>query len=235
MIRSGHGRTAVAELLASLAATGDHPLRDWTDRARSTALETLRYTRFVRVMKGMLPLAAFAVVASVVAYSVVPRHSDRVSLTYQRMGKLRNDLAMIKPRLTGADAKGNPFTITADAAMQDSPGSRRATLDRVDADLQLDGGRWLNASAEAGFFDMDAKSLKLNGGISLFTDSGYELHTQSADVDLAKSVITGTSKVNGHGPLGSFSADRFRIDRQKKHVNLNGHVRMVVIPNKVKR
>ena len=69
------------------------------------------------------------------------------------MGTLRNDLAMIKPRLTGADAKGNPFIITADAAIQDSPDSHRATLDKVDADLQLDGQRWLNASAEAGFFD----------------------------------------------------------------------------------
>jgi lipopolysaccharide export system protein LptC len=235
MTRTEFGRTAVAQLLASLAVTGEHPLRDWTQRARSTALETLRYTRFVRLMKGMLPIAAAAVVASVVAYSVAPRHSDRVSLTYQRMGRLRNDLAMIKPRLTGADAKGNPFTITAEAAIQDSPGSHRATLDKVDADLQLDGQRWLNASAQAGFFDMDAGTLKLNGGISLYTDSGYEIHTKSADVDIKKTLISGADKVNGHGPPGSFSADRFQIDRQKKHVKLSGHVHMVMIPTKVKR
>ena len=35
---------------------------------------------------------------------------------------------MIKPRLTGADAKGNPFVITADTAIQDANNPKRASL-----------------------------------------------------------------------------------------------------------
>jgi lipopolysaccharide export system protein LptC len=234
MPRDGFGREAVAQPLASPAAA-EHPLRDWTERVRGTAIDTLRYTRFVRFMKGALPIGAAAIVASVIAYSVTPRHQDRVSLTYQRMGTLRNDLAMIKPRLTGTDTKGNPFVITAEAAIQDAKNNHRATLEKVDADLQLDGQHWLNASAEAGFFDMDAGTLKLNGGIAVYTDSGYELHTKSADVDLKKNIFSGEEAVIGHGPLGSLSADRFRIDRLKKHVKLSGHVHMVMVPKKVRR
>ena len=236
MARDGFGREAVAQpLVPPEAAATEHPLRDWTERTRSTALQALRYSRFVGFMKRVLPIAALAIVAAVVAYSVAPRHQERVSLSYQRIGTLRNDLAMIKPRLTGTDAKGNPFVITAEAAIQDPANRHRATLKQVQADVQLQGERWLNASADTGLFDMDAGTLKLSGGIALYTDSGYELHTRSADADLKNNIFQGHEKVAGHGPLGSLSADRFRVDRLKKHMTLNGHVRGVMYPNKAKR
>jgi lipopolysaccharide export system protein LptC len=234
MTRDGFGREAVAQPLAPPAAA-EHRLRDWTARTRSTALQALRYSRFVGVMKRALPIGAVAILAAVIAYSVVPRHQDRFSLINQRMGNLRNDLAMTRPRLTGTDARGNPFVITAEAAIQDPDNRHRATLKQVQADMQFDGSRWLNASADAGLFDMDAGTLKLGGGIALYTDSGYELHTQSADADLKKNIFEGHEKVAGHGPLGSLSADRFQIDRLKRHLKLNGHVRMIMYPNKARR
>ena len=44
-------------------------------------------------------------------------------MTYEKLGQIENDLAMIKPRLTGADGKGNPFVITADAG---DPGRQKS-------------------------------------------------------------------------------------------------------------
>ncbi len=236
MVRDGFGREAIAEPLATREMAADeHPLRDWTERSRGTATDALRYTRFVAFMKRALPIAAAAVLASVIAYSVIPRHQDRMSLTYQRMGTLRNDLAMIKPRLTGTDGKGNPFTITAAAAIQNAKNRRQATLEKVDADIQLDGSQWINASAAQGFFDMDAGTLKLDGGLSLYTDSGYELHTMSADANLKKGIFKGQQKVTGQGPLGSLRADRFQIDRLNRRIVLSGHVHMTMYPKEMKR
>jgi len=171
-----------------------------------------------------------AILGSVVAYSVIPRHQDRLPLGYQRIGTPKNDLTMTKPRLSGTDAKGNPFVITARAAVQDPVNRNRATLQHVDADMEFDGSNWMNATAENGFFDMGAGTLKLSGGLALFTDSGYELHTNSADVDLKKNVVLGREKVTGHGPLGAISADTFQFDRVKRHVTLIGHVRMTMYP-----
>ena len=106
MARDAFGREAVAEPLTAppdptLVA---HPRGDWAARTRSTALDALRYARFVAVMKRALPVAAVAILGSVVAYSVIPRHQDRTSLIYQRTGTLKNDLAMTRPRLSGTDA-----------------------------------------------------------------------------------------------------------------------------------
>jgi lipopolysaccharide export system protein LptC len=209
--------------------------RDWSARQRLSAGQAVRYSRFVVLMKRLLPIAAVALVASVIAYSLVPRAQDRFSVTMQKSDKLSGDLTMTKPRFTGTDGKGNPFTVTAEEAIQDPRSQHRASLRQVEADMQIDSGTWLNANAGEGVFDMDAGTLKLKGGIALYTDSGYELHTGSADVFIKSNLLEGREKVTGHGPLGKLSADSFRFDRLKRVVKLNGHVHMTMYPKKAKR
>ena len=66
----------------------------------------------------------------------------------------------------------------------------------------------MNATAEAGFFDMDTSMLKMSGGIAVYSDNGYELHTESADVDLKKGLFmardrdrSGSVRYDACGPL----------------------------------
>jgi lipopolysaccharide export system protein LptC len=227
-------RTGVSEAVAQ-PMSGTRTRRDWTARTRDSALDALRYTRFVTVMKRVLPLAAGALIAIVIVYAMLPRQSDKLSFAYERMGKIDNDLAMLKPRLTGADHKGHPFVITADAAIQQAANVKRATLMNVEADLTLDEGRWLNATARKGFVDMDKGSLALSGGIAVFSDDGYELHTATADVDLKKGLFRGSAEVTGQGPAGMLRADSFEIDRKSNQIVLTGHVRMTILPGEVRQ
>jgi lipopolysaccharide export system protein LptC len=198
--------------------------RDWSARPRGTMLDAERYTRFVTLMKRALPIAALVLLAAVAVYVFQPRQQDRMAMTFERVGEVANDLAMVKPRLSGSDAKGNPFVVTADRAVQDSRNSRRARLENVDADMTLDKERWLNATAASGLFDADARTLVLDGGISVFSDNGYELHTKSAHFDLKKGFVHGEQKVTGQGPLGTMSADMFEVDKATQQIRLRGNV-----------
>lgn len=204
---------------------------DWSARARSTAMDALRYTQFVGVMKRALPVAAFAVISAVLAYFFVARQPARVNLGYEKLGHVENDLSMVKPRLTGQDGKGNPFVITAETAVQDAKNPKRVRLTKVEADM-TQGAGWINADAASGTADMNAGLLQLDGGINVFSDQGYELHTKSAFVDLKKSVIHGHDPVTGQGPLGDIRADEFHFDRDAKLLTLNGNVRMTIVGNK---
>jgi lipopolysaccharide export system protein LptC len=208
------------------------PRHDWSARARSTAMDALRYTQFVGVMKRALPAAAFAVIAAVLAFFFVARQPSKFSMTYEKLGSIENDLAMIKPRLTGADANGNPFVITADAAIQDAKNPKRARLKKVEADVTTDKNGWINANATAGVVDMKAGSLELSGGIDVFSDSGYTLHSQAASLDLNKWTVHGHSEVTGQGPLGTMRADQFHYDRDSHRLTLDGHVNMTLIGKK---
>ncbi|HEY2032666.1 MAG TPA: LPS export ABC transporter periplasmic protein LptC [Rhizomicrobium sp.] len=186
---------------------------DWSARSRSTVDDAERYSRFVNIMRRSLLLAGLVLIGLVVGYSIIPRPSQRIAMTFEKMGIVANDLAMIKPKLHGTDSEGNPFTVTADKAVQNPKDLRKAALINVEADLNLKNGQWLNATAPHGVLDADARQLSLNGAIAVFTDQGYEMHTDLAYIDLAKGAAVGPHRVTGQGPMGTFVADRFRIER----------------------
>ena len=212
----------------SMAVDNGAPHYDWSGRVRTTALEALRYSKFVHLMKRVLSLGAFLIIAAVLAFFFVQRQPRQLAMSYERLGRIENDLAMVKPRLTGADEKGNPFVITADIAVQDSKNAKKASLKNLEADLALDKNSWVNARARAGMVDMAVGKLELTGGIDVFTDTGYELHSQSASMDLKQSVVHGRSSVTGQGPDGTLRADRFHADRSTNLLTLSGHVQMTL-------
>lgn len=221
---------AVAQPLSPPPSERGAGRRDWTARTRDTAMGALRYSRFVQVMKRILPMAAGLLIVAVIAYSLMPRQSEKLTIATQDLAIINNDLTMTKPRLTGADRKGNPFVITAEAAVQDPANVRHATLKTVQADITLDKNRWLSATATKGFFDMDKGALALFGGISVFSDDGYELHTERTNVDLKKGLFHGPVAVTGQGPLGTFRADRYDFNKNSGQLQLQGHVHMVINP-----
>jgi lipopolysaccharide export system protein LptC len=226
MTRRSNVTEAVVQTIGSATARAR---RDWTARTRDTAFHALRYSRFVGVMKRALPTAAGALIAIVLIFALLPRQTYKVSFAYERMGRIDNDLAMLKPRLTGSDQSGNPFVITADAAIQQGANARKVLLKKVEADLTFDKNRWMNASAMQGFVDMEKSALSLTGGIAVFSDDGYELHTERANVDLKKGIFHGPGEVTGQGPMGTLRADTFELDRTTKQITLHGHVQMTII------
>jgi lipopolysaccharide export system protein LptC len=204
---------------------------DWSARARTTILDAKRYTRFVGRMKKLLSFSAFAIIFAVLAFFFLARVPREFGLSYERIGTMDNDRAMINPRLTGADAKGNPFVITAKEAVQDAKNSKRATLKSIEADMTTEQG-WVNAKAGSGVVDMATKNLELGGGLDIFTDSGYMLHTDSASADLKTNIIRGSRPVSGQGPRGTLRADAFHYDRNAGRLTLQGNVRTTILPER---
>jgi len=168
----------------------------------------------------------------VLGFFLFQRQPAHVTMGFEQLGHVDNDLAMVKPRLSGQDNDGNPFVITADAAVQDAKNPKRAQLKKVEADLSMGAKGWLNANAASGQVDMNAGMLQLNGGINVFSDEGYELHTASAFVDIKRGLMHGTEEVTGQGPGGILRADQFQLDRNNKLLILTGHVQMTIIGKK---
>ena len=213
-------------------AADPHSGFDWSARVRTTTVEAVRYSRYVALMKRLLSLGAFLIIAAVLAFFFVQRMPRQLQMSYERLGRLENDLTMVKPRLAGADAKGNPFVITAESAVQDAHNPKKASLKNLEADLALDKRNWVNARASSGMVDMNSGQLELSGGIDVYTATGYELHSNSASADLKQSVIHGHEPVTGQGPEGTLRADQFHADRATNILTLHGHVHMTLTGTK---
>lgn len=219
---------AIAEPLSAVAIT--RPRRDWSARARGSMRQTERYTNFVVVAKRGLLVAAAVLLAAVLAYSLQPRQqsSNRLAMSFARLGMVNNDLAMIKPRLTGVDDEGDPYIVTAEEAIQDRLNAKRARLSNVQGDVTLKDGTWISGAAPSGMLDASRKLLALLGAVSIYSDNGYEAHTTAANINMDNGIVTGDRAVAGQGPLGTFRADRFKIDRDKKLVYLYSNVHMTI-------
>lgn len=198
----------------ALSGSAAKPAVRWIERQRASALDVQRYTRFVGIMRRALPMAAAALLAAVVAYSLQPRlqSGKKLAITMKLVGVLTNDLMMTKPKLTGVDGDGDPYVVTAEKAIMDPHNSKRAQLQKVEADVTMKKGDWLNVTATRGLLDAGQQKLWLAGVIDVFTDNGYEAHTTAAAIDMQSGVIVGNRPVAGQGPFGTFTADRFRID-----------------------
>jgi lipopolysaccharide export system protein LptC len=213
-------------------ASDPHTGFDFSARVRTTSVEAMRYSRYVALMKRLLSLGAFLIIATVLAFFFVQRMPRQLQVSYERLGRIENDLTMVKPRLAGADAKGNPFVITADSAVQDAHNPKKASLKNLEADLTLDKQNWINAHARTGMVDMNTGQLELGGGIDVYTATGYELHSNSASANLKQSIVHGHEPVTGRGPDGTLRADEFHADRTTNILTLNGHVHMTLTGTK---
>jgi lipopolysaccharide export system protein LptC len=218
-----------------VASGGAHKPVEWDVRARTTAQESQRYTRFVGVMKRALLGAVVVILGVVLVYSLQPRHQG-VQIGAEKIENLLGDLTMEKPRLTGLDGDGNPYVVTAEKAVQDAHDTKKMHLFKVDADLtEKKRGTWINLHAPTGKLDGDTHILQLFGPIDTFSDNGYEMHTMVAVVDLAKGIVHGPRMAVGQGPTGNMRADSFYIDRDKHLIVLNGNVHMTIYPSALKQ
>jgi lipopolysaccharide export system protein LptC len=195
--------------------------------------DVTRYSRFVGVMKVVLPAVATILLALVIVYSVIGRANDNVTVSMTALNSVENDKQMTKPRLTGNDGRGQAFTVTASAVGQEfgaSPDQSLMTLFDVESDIMMENKSWTKVEAKRGLLDGKAKKLTLTGAINIFSDLGYECHTDAAVYDIAKGALTGTRPVKCQGPMGVIDGNGFEGLRKAEYLRLTGGVKTTFYP-----
>lgn len=200
------------------------------ERRSQTLRQAERYSRVVRTLKILLPLSAFAVLVASMLFVLLYDADDALTVSFTSVQRLDNDLRMVNPRFSGVDNERRPFLVTATSAIQDAADPRTVTLETIQADMSLSEEAWVSVSANRGVLDTETETLTLEGDISVFSDSGYEFHTQNAQVRFDDRSVAGNAAVNAHGPLGTLSADSFSADGAGDRIRFDGNVRMRIYP-----
>jgi lipopolysaccharide export system protein LptC len=224
--RTGSGQEGWEGRLAHRAGYVARAFRH--ERQRETLDQAERYSTFVRIMKRALPLAALALAIAVLGYALQPRDTGRVAMTFEKMGTIENDLAMVNPKLTGTDDKGLPFTVTAAQAVQEGKGAERVRLEDIRAELSLEDGTLLHITAAKGLVDTRARQLDISGGIRFTTDDGFSAETEAAKADLKTGIVSGTVPVTAVSKFGHVTAKGFTFEKDTKKLQFQGNVRMLV-------
>lgn len=189
------------------------------------------YSRFVAIAKLVLPLVAVALLALVWAWPSLRVTDLRFRLGFSDLVTRETaGPSMINPRYVGTDKDRKPFSITSDVARNSAVDRMKIDLEVPKGDIALNDGTWLILTAETGVYARTAKTLDLFGGVTLFHDSGYEIRTDSAYVDLEKGTAEGDRPVRGQGPFGDLRSEGFILLDKGKVIHFTGKSKLVIHP-----
>jgi lipopolysaccharide export system protein LptC len=222
------------QLVHAAAAVPAVPARSrldaWAERERPRVDTAGHYSRFVRIMKITLPLVAFSLVVLVVAYSTTSRESGNVRVPITELTALDNDRQLVAPKLTGTDGRGQPFTVTAKGATQVGGKARKMEIDEVVADITMQDRSWVQVGAVQGLLDVEGKTLDLTQTINIYSDKGYECHTDAARYDFGSGLLKGQAPIACQGPMGLINAKEFEGLRDPGILRFMGGVSTTYYP-----
>jgi lipopolysaccharide export system protein LptC len=190
-----------------------------------------RRSRLADVLRILLPLLALIVVGLVLAWPhIMPGPGGIAVPTFVPGDADEPDrLRMDSPRYVGETGPNRPYEVTARSASLDPLGANIVHLDRPAADIALGEDGDIRVKARNGTYIRDSERLLLDGGIELITSTGYRFVTPSARVNLAQGQIRGWLPIEGAGPAGTLSADRFEIHGAGEVLRFDGRVKVTVL------
>jgi len=202
-------------------------------RPRPLRKGSASYSRFVFLMKVVLPTVAVVLVGLIVVWPQLKVDETQFKIGFARLKSTEaGDPSLVNARFVGSDRDNRPYSVTADLAKHVLDKTAKVELEMPKADITTDDGSWLALTANTGFFDREAKTLDLDGDVNMFHDSGFEFMTDSAHIDLGDGIAEGHDPVRGQGPFGTLRAEGFRMEDRGNRIVFTGKSRMVIYPGK---
>jgi lipopolysaccharide export system protein LptC len=187
------------------------------------------YSRFVVLMKVALPATAAALLGLIVVWPSVAPRDQAFQLAFANFdAKTVDTLSMTSPHYYGTDDKNLPFTVTADSGTQVDHETQAVSLENPVADFTRRDGTGVVVDSDFGFYRQKDGTLDLMGHVALYQDNGYELHTDSARVDVGPGNASGDEPTHGFGPSGTVDGEGFRLRDRGQNIVFTGKAKAVL-------
>jgi lipopolysaccharide export system protein LptC len=188
-----------------------------------------RYSRFVSLLRYLLPILAIGLLALVAIWPQIHRSVDGFRLQTLKIDPNEvSTLRMSNARYQGVDEHNRPYVLNAEGAVQNPRDKNFVALETPRADMVLENGATVSVGAESGVYDGAGKMLDLMGAVRVRRDDGYVFETEVARIDLKSGIVDGNDPVRGHGPGGTVEAEGFRVLQKGEVVEFKGKSRIVL-------
>lgn len=202
--------------------------------ARRVGRHNAGYTRFVRLMRLVLPLTAVAIVALLFAWSSMEQQERIVPVSGQAQQQKekparrisRNEL--LNPQFESIDAKSQPYKITADRAVQGEKNKDLIMLENPVGEIVMQDGGTVRVRSKTGAYRQDTERFFLEGEVDLAHDSGYTLRSAEAHIDMKENYAWSEKSVSGSGPEMTIEAQGLRANGNTGQILFTGPVKLVL-------
>lgn len=191
------------------------------------------HDRVVGALRVLLPVLVGVLAAFLVMAPLTRRGDVSFLLDKNKVEVSKERMRTQSARYRGADAKGQPFSLTAGSAVQKNSAEPVVQLESLAANIQLADGP-ATMVADRGRYDMTTEQVRTVGPIRVRAANGYDLRTNDATLDLKTRKLRSGGAVKGAVPQGSFSADRLSADLESHTVTLDGNARLRIVPGRTR-
>lgn len=191
------------------------------------ASQTRRSSKWVRLMRLVLPVVALSIVVVLMVWSdheAPLKPVPREEISPQTVS--RNEL--VNPKFQSEDNDAQPYTITADKATQNADDMDMILLDKPVADMSLKSGNWVAVKADQGAYNQKSGLLRLNGSVQVHHDTGYELRSEHLDMDIDEQTLQSDRAVTGHGPAAEITAQGLEADGKTDTLTFKGPAKLIL-------
>lgn len=215
----------------SYAPSGRSSRGRWSFERHTGFFTSAGYGVFVGVMKVLLPAMAAVFVLLLLAWPELDPGEETRSLKLSELTVERPEsLSMLNARFSGFDEQNRPFSISADVARQFAESEDLIALELPKADITLRDGTWMALTAREGIYDRELQTMDLSGDVTFFHERGFEMHGETAEVDLLGGTAMSREPVAGQGVFGTIEAAGFDSFDQGNRIVFLGPTRLVLFP-----
>ena len=202
-----------------------------------------RYTCFVKFSKLSLIVLLLVLFGTIILLPILGKERAGVRVAFSNVEESTASIEkpfMKNPKFQGVDEQMQPYVVTADMAIQQD--EHTVEMQKVKADMSFKDGSWMMLNAARGTLIMTDpkqakgdKTLVLDGNVSMYQDSGYELHAAKVVVDITQGSAQSEGRVEGISPIGHVEAGRLQAWRADKRMLLDKGVKLIIVPQKDKK
>ena len=204
---------------------------DWQRRQKK---RVRHHRRLIVSLKVLFPSMAAVMIGLVIVWPQMnAQQEEAVSLLASETEQLNlpKDQMMVNPRFFTVDDKGEPFNMTADAAFELPGETRRIQLEGIKADVLKENGQWIAVDSDIGIYSQANNTMELLEKVNLYTQSGGEMETTQALINLKSRDIFGEKDVFVRTSLGYARAQGFSVTQDGTIIKLNGKTHAVFYPD----
>lgn len=191
------------------------------------------YSRMVAWLKVLLPLTALGLLSTVFLLSRGSSIEATIPFAQGEVSERTRNQQVTAPFFSGVTTSGDQVMFAAAAALPGGP-DRPAEARDLSARLSLASGGRITLAAETGAFALGQDQVQFTGAVRITSTTGYRIETEALTAALSGIDAETPGQVDGHGPLGKFTAGRMQIAAKTAggpiHLRFNDGVKLVYLP-----
>src|SRR5271166_1172218 len=221
----GSERTAAARAGARRISIAPPP-----DRAEAFADAKRRSARVRFLRKAILISVVVAILAMLGVVIFDPFSPKFGPLSFSALSIDGTKITMARPKLAGFRSDGQPYTLTAERALQDVKQPTIVELETLNGDIGMAGGEPTHITADTGVYDSVSQHMRLSKNIRIGNDR-FEVRLRSADIDFKSGAYRSDESVEVHvGDGTTILGDRASARNNGQELVFEGHVKTTIRP-----